>query len=291
MRTCQLDWYAYSVEWQRVGIRDGEKVKPTQARAALPANSEFDLTGEILHPRPGYNIGYDAGIGRVDYHEDRPEQKIGVQLTGVDLAELEQGGWSYTTVLKRCEQLEGRVTRLDLAVDFTREYVPPAWFLDAWNAGRIKTPARTIHEYTSQTDGEKATTVYIGAPSSDRQLRIYDKGKQMKTSYPWTRAELVLKGERANLAHKAILEHGLAKVVKAAFLDYVVVMGIPAWSEFIDDDDLPVMHTVGRKQTDTKRWLIDVVMPVLEREVQADLEKHDTELYDLLRDILANSRK
>jgi len=83
------------------------------------------------------------------------------------------------------------VTRLDPCIDFES---PGAWtyLLDAVvdTKHHHKVKSREMGDWLD--GGLKGRTIYLGAPSSDVQFRLYEKGKQLGEGYSpdWVRAEL-----------------------------------------------------------------------------------------------------
>ena len=91
-------------------------------------------------------------------------------------------------VIKRIKDPEP--TRVDIAID----YYDIDLLNDGWNW--MHKPVKTRRFFAP--DG-KLETLYIGAPSSDRQIRIYDKAKEQGIEGQWTRVEVQLR-------HKACKE-------------------------------------------------------------------------------------
>lgn len=72
-----------------------------------------------------------------------------------------------------------RLSRVDVAIDYVGK--------DLSNLEWHETIERSRRLYTSRTG--RLETLYLGAPSSDRQTRIYDKGLEQGADYAWWRVE------------------------------------------------------------------------------------------------------
>lgn len=55
-----------------------------------------------------------------------------------------------------------------------------------------------LSERFEKTRSNSGHTIYVGAPSSDRMVRIYDKGAESETGTDWLRFEIQLRRESAN---------------------------------------------------------------------------------------------
>lgn len=72
-----------------------------------------------------------------------------------------------------------RLSRVDVAIDYVGK--------DLSNLEWHEEVERSRRLYTSRTG--RLETIYLGAPSSDRQTRIYDKGLEQRVDYDWWRVE------------------------------------------------------------------------------------------------------
>jgi len=113
------------------------------------------------------------------------------------------------------------VTRLDLAVTLRDEDIDRDWtsiaLRQASMDGRIDSGLLKTHRIEGTPDGR---TLYIGARSSDRYIRIYDKTAQSKGVWPqrsW-RWELEYKRPRAGIVAARLLKSGAST---AAVIDVV----------------------------------------------------------------------
>lgn len=123
-----------------------------------------------------------------------------------------------------CEEekngLRWNTTRCDLACDTQAFGVPDV--VAAYHAGLVKTPARDWEEKTNSKNGH---TFYIGSRDSERLLRVYHKTDGFSFgNEAFTRVELELKGKRAALSFRLLMDNPLLdrpKLAAGLILDYV----------------------------------------------------------------------
>jgi DNA relaxase NicK len=95
----------------------------------------------------------------------------------------------------KLESCAGRITRCDVAADDLAGMFPVRmamqWREDGQFDNRGQTPKARLYDDLDSGDGK---TLYIGSSSSEKQLRIYDKGKEMgDPESPWVRYEVQFK--------------------------------------------------------------------------------------------------
>ena len=91
------------------------------------------------------------------------------------------------------------ISRIDIACDDREGYLDMDKIIDKTRSNEINSRLlrRTIN--FSLNGKEKAgATVYIGAPSSDFRVRIYDKALEQGVDGHWIRVELVMRSDNAN---------------------------------------------------------------------------------------------
>lgn len=264
--TVFFDWLRFSVD---VTIDRNE---------LLPPHDIFSLSGEILTPLKNYNRCIGLMAGRVDWHTERPEQRMLVTLTGDDLLRVRRAGYSDTMLAVWINAFEDiNVTRLDIAIDTRNVQVTPPMFYRAWLAGKIETSARKATRVQGKTNAgtDDGYTVYIGSRQSEQFLRIYDKNAEQKArgaqldnpDEKWTRIELELKGRKAKAALRAIAGSDI-KVGGEILGQFVRWQQSTVWGDLTSGNVQPDM-SVGRKETDHEVWLRTVVFPNFKRALAA----------------------
>lgn len=176
-------------------------------------------------PRGG--LGYTqcalvGSDGRV-YFGGRPEMGVHVSLPSDALA-----------LFRNINQLHDllnvttySVTRLDLAVDTRLDYDKIRKIVMGESEDEvIVTRLKNVREITSyrkdsQNKALVGRTLYLGSPTSQVMMRIYDKAlEQNKVNETWTRIELQLRDERADTAFRAFLaeqtDQTLAGILRSA---------------------------------------------------------------------------
>jgi hypothetical protein len=287
-----LDWLQYSVEWPHE-ITSWPILPHDQARVlqqALPPCRELIILGEVVQPLPGYNHGTTATHARLFWHDGRREQHIGVVMTGEDMRGMIGIAYPQKALLDWVVMNCTAISRMDMAIDIHDSAAKPWDVLAAWDDGRVFTPASTVTEinsYTHRDDGETEVcpTLYIGSRSSDRQLRIYDKAKQMGIAGPWIRIELQLRHERALNIAKAALQDGLKETAQAAIRAFCKVDGIKWWDDATNGPAVD-FDPIGRRDTNTEKWLYDQVMPTIRKTIETQRIRGEDTLLKMLRRVI-----
>lgn len=281
-----LDWLQYSVAWPN-GVFSWPKDYETGsavARSALPHSIDIKaLPGDDFYPVRGYNTVYPFNVARVNVHSERRAQKMGVIMAGSELSEAAKLGITDRKCLEYACKVADKVTRLDFALDLKGEQIDVYEAYESWEHGELSTKAHSVCPYrssskTSAGDVQSATTVYFGSRESDRFVRIYDKASQTGTGKPWVRLEIVLRDIRADYAAREMSRSGIKGVGMFLLQDFL--SGGPSWLETALTGEAIAVQDVGRKETNTEKWLRNQVLPVLVRVCQENKAKNDWSLYD-----------
>ena len=108
--------------------------------------------------------------------------------------------------------------------------------------------------------------VYIGSRHSDRFICVYNKALERgEDMTDWTRIELRVRKERANALAEMVVDAGLGPTARAAIRDFADVP-LDWWQEALVGDATEMIRG-RRRQSDTARWLIGQVAPILAREL------------------------
>lgn len=118
--------------------------------------------------------------------------RIFISLTGTGCELLNQQ--AIQLLHDKCVNHAGKITRIDLSVDdidgkHTLGSVRRRYALGQFNAG-----GRPPEKREFSNNKGKGNSIYIGGKSSSKQLRAYEKGKQLgKPDSPWLRIEVQLR--------------------------------------------------------------------------------------------------
>lgn len=271
----QLDWLSYTAP------------EGTHLADVLPKPLEWDAEQRGMH---GYNVLRQHGYAKVLYWGAAAGMGTHVQLSSQAIAQLVAEGIAEgpSELLAYVVDRGFRVSRLDVAIDDRRGLVTRELIDEALVRGALVTryrgnrPVGTRKIGSGEYDG---WTFYLGAPTSDSQMRIYDKAAEQKRTAegPWVRFELQFRDDKARSAAaiwRAEGSAGLAEVV-AGYIRFVEPNPDDAnksrwrmaswWAALLGTIRTrrvgipPVVPTLQS----TKRWLETQVSPALAMVVEA----------------------
>lgn len=184
-----------------------------------------------------------------------------LQLSGGALASLRlEWGATDFELLKHVSDHNGRLSRIDLAIDIRNGKLTPMHFYRAAKRKVIKSTAKAFDYIRGHEDGIDGMTFYLGKRASERYVRCYDKAAEMHIvdGEAHLRLEMELKGLRAKMTQGAALQHGVSAVTNAQFNDFM------QWSHPEFKDAVSglgcELDAAPRKQTNTERWLMETVV-------------------------------
>jgi len=230
---------------------------------------------ETVTPQRGYNHAWRCNpIGtRINWHENRLDMGTHVQHSGQSLLALQNLGVSPYDILRHDMRFGGKVSRIDLAIDVYDSGMSFDMLQDAMRG--IVTRAKTANSVRNQIGS--GWTQYIGSRSSGAMLRIYDKAaEQGDDENDIVRIELELKGPKARAVSVKIVEvmdsGGTPDSVIRA--EICSLCDFPEWQVWkrIMSGEMEEATKLGKKETDTKGWLLGTVAPTLAREMLRDDE-------------------
>lgn len=274
-----IDWLQYAVDWPSdVWVWPLDKAEENViARTCAP---NVKLSGSVYtrpadSPEPGRMTGYpkryDLGYCTVHVDPNRKEQKIGVRFTGDDMRAYRACGGTEARLLDFIRGVRGKVSRIDLAIDFKGYAIDVLRIYDDWLAGKVSTRARRIRplsDATKNKDGSisVASTLYFGSRTSAVMVRIYEKGKQLGTGEDWVRVELEVKDDRAEAIAQDCARLDPGTVAVNLLRDYIPDMPYKFWRQLEKLPRVP-LTPITRKQTERQAWLFNVVLPLLQAEI------------------------
>jgi hypothetical protein len=169
-------------------------------------------------------------------------------------------------IIVAAKQAGCRITRLDVAFDFigceeTTDAVYAAY--EGRQPGGRTLKTQVIYSSTG-------TTFYLGSRSTERILRIYDKGKQQGLDVTWTRIELELKGALANLNAEAIARD--QRIAAAMITDILPLQGmriVDTLADYADGADVEIVRARA-PESDTVRWFRTQVLAAFKNLLERD---------------------
>jgi len=263
-----IDWLAFTLP----GVC-GSLAAISQVAANLFPLLPMDWVDE--RARNGYRIAakcLDAGIMAMSGSDRMGTHFI---VPGQSIQWLNARGIGARGLFANIGRLDGKATRIDLALDLRGSDVPSVeWFAKRVKAGKAQYASRKFVVMESQAGGY---TLYLGNRTSDRFARIYDKkAERMAVNAEtvddlWVRIELELKSERAVLFQNAVaLAANIDNMVFGEIADFMDFKS-KVWREIIGGETTPITHST-RKLTDTQKWLLETVAPSLARIAAQDPE-------------------
>ncbi len=260
-----IDWLRYTMPYQ-----DGKDVI-TSLAAALPRNSKVQLTGELVANSRGYDRAMALSIGRVHWHTAREDQKISVEFTGSDCNQLHHLGFDWAALWRHISDSGGHITTIHFAIDVLGYGADHVELENALHAAEATTKARKVFTFAGGEIGDVRTegTTYVGKPSSDRQMRVYNKAAEQGVEKDWTRIELVIKGKRAKALLVPLIALHWVTVARSTISAFVAWKTSPWWQAAIAGEVAP-MPIVARVDTATVDWLLKQCLPTLRRELKVE---------------------
>ena len=255
-----VDWLSYTVTWAKVRKNDFQTLDAQQVAVARLT----EISGDWRRDKPlhGYEDSWvcnDGGMARVMVSRPGDPMGIHVQLPG---QALEKQG--FTRALRICADLEGSITRIDIATD-VRGISDPEDIYQSLLIGTAKTRAQKFNLIT----GTQGKTCYVGSRESERFLRVYDKAAQTKTEGNWTRIEMECKGRQAKFIAKAVMAQG-ADCIGQIIHAFVKCPWIDWYEDALTRKRVEVGKPQAKPMTDTRGWLLGVVAQTLARETKDD---------------------
>lgn len=219
-----------SVDWLAVTLKNIDSVEKI-----------YDLLGlEHSHFREcekgGKGYLKSTRFGNIAiYYEGRSDMGIHIEMSGQGCRLFEKYScFDWTSLFGVLLLLDINVTRLDLAVDDFEGYFKISQIKtkikDLCVRSRFKS-AIEINKTNLKDGASRGETVYFGSPTSQIQIRFYDKllerieaGKEMQDGCDfWQRTELQLRDDRAYMALCLIVSDGedLGKLIAGILKNYI----------------------------------------------------------------------
>lgn len=226
------------------------------------------LADVAVAPTRGYNKAVELESGlRINWHTERDDMGVHFTLSGSTLRWYYAKGLTWYDMLTLIKKHKGRTSRVDLAFDLLDSGLRQA-HLTKGNLLSYKGKGRTprILPVGTQEDG---WTVYVGSRSSDKYLRIYDKGKeQREENSDYVRIELETKGEIAHAVGWQFPELGQSDAIRMAqtLISDMANFNHASYQTALRTERVELAAPQGRER-DTFGWLMKVCAPALAKEI------------------------
>jgi DNA relaxase NicK len=238
------------------------------------ANWESDGTGRhgYQHQRRYRDCVLWSGSKRLDGHT----VLSGRACRDIDDEVEAGGGWPQHIAWLQAR--DARWSRFDFALDIVGGTFTPAALATAMLARHVVTrwredSWRRFQSLDPSTGGDGGT-VYLGAPSSDSMLRVYDKAREIRektgeVTGPWVRVELQTRRAVARAVATAIAAGGWKAgcAILKGYLDITVDAGwlSTEWQRIVTSDPKRQLQVMKRQSTveSTTTWIASNVAPSL----------------------------
>jgi len=252
---------AVKIDWISVTIRDVpiDVKQQVESMGRLGAGMLYEITGHIgpwveeergaygytntAKAESGASVLYSVPIGSNGVHIRYPGTSLGLGLSELEF---------------HCK-LGHAFTRIDIATDIVLDqpFDIGGWY-SMLQSKKVETRAKKNSLMLSST----GKTLYVGSRTSEKFLRIYDKGgEQGEEKGLWLRAELEVKGRSAGRLAEEIFRRGIDIIPK--IINGFCSFDSALWHDWIGSDVERIPSE--RKDTDTKKWLLDIPAKALAR--------------------------
>lgn len=262
----------FSLHWLTATIHRDSHMSPEAQAAKLAQSIERCDHPEPADPFPrNYTKAIRGTLGTFSWHPDRDDMKICYNLTGTQLEAAYAQDLPHTRLLRALMGNAAAFTRIDLALDYPVA-VDIGEVVRAAKAHPETTRAKTLIPYDqvelSEGVRQRTTGVYVGSTKSERWLTVYDKALELQLpDLLLTRIEARNRKRKAQQVADMLERDTIPKVTRSVIRDFAD-LPLDWWQDALTgpSTELP---PVGRKQTDTEKWLCEVIAPLLDREIKA----------------------
>lgn len=171
-------------------------------------------------------------------------------------------------LVKRIDKVNGRLTRIDIAIDdFTGKVIP---------FGRLKNDiikANLVTKWKDSTEIIKRKnktgqvighTIYLGSRQSKIFFRLYDKAMQLDLETIWTRLELEIKNSYAENVQKLLTEKNIGELTTEILNNYIRIVQ-------------PHATDTNKSRWETKRYWLDLINTTKKQQLTFRPEESDIE--------------
>lgn len=221
----------------------------------------------------GYQAKHVSKLGAYAYSQGEKRMGVHVTMGGQVLSQIRELGIPDRDILYLIASHHGRCSRIDVCVNMVGSGVAVQDLYDLCESGKWRSPSKLGKRYVSPKGQEREDDgFYVGAPTSDRRLRVYDKGLETRSLIDWLRVELQTNKKKAHGVQGMLTESESTRgAINNLIQDFCTIFH-PAYMEALrqKDGDLPVS---GRKEEAFWKWIRLQVAPSLAKRQNAHPEE------------------
>jgi hypothetical protein len=270
------------IDWLSVTIpvaekRHIERLEDLQLwqRIDGPSLTRDDSKWRVSAPQYGYTHAYTSSHGTICMF-GQVAMGIHIIYSGQSLQALASKGIDAERIIRNATDRGAKATRVDIALDIIDGRTGVRAFETSVRNSSCTTSSKTWRVLENGSGGH---TLYIGARTSERMVRIYDKKAERASVYEevqnsnWVRCEVELKGDRAKDFMNACRDNDITDVMRSHLIATVDFPGIREYQEALTMEGAWIEPTkTKRKDTQTRHWLMTRVASVIAREGATDPE-------------------
>ena len=285
---------SHCIDWLQYSVPIPEGADPVSViRASVPQHQSTQLTGEHGDNIQGYDTCLRLGVGRAHYHTKHPENKVSLQWSGNEMHNTAAEGLSAHEMIARSQVVGGKITRIDFAVDIRNSEAELSEVLEELNNGGGETMAQSWGAYLGfkKVAGKvyPSGTIYIGATTSQRMVRVYDKGAQLGNGENWKRIELVSRQDAGQSIGVAMVSNDIGATGRTALRFFY--RSKLTWFESACLSDAIYIAPISERETNTVDWLLGAVLQTLDKELAIERKNGKKALYSAFNALLHKHRK
>jgi hypothetical protein len=214
-------------------------------------------------------LGYDTAIkyidGRVELcSSTRKDMGVHTIFSGDTLRNLM---WmaNVDSFQVLTDMASKRVSRVDVALDIKWGTLDILALWSMLESDQVDTRIeKWLYLRGAKGDGE---TLYIGAPKSDKRMRIYDKQAESGSDYEWTRVEVQYRHKMATRACRALLSSKTpSEQVPGMIVDFINFDNDRDWVTVMGSE-MVKMAKPEITVTNREKWLLETAASALASEM------------------------
>lgn len=261
-----IDWLSYTIHWNQEALQRFRKAFNLERIATALTNDQGPWLVQAGRQHYPFVVS-SASSPALCVMATEPDHSMGVHVSWGGSA---LGIVNPRAVLRNALAMGANVTRIDIAID-TSKWLRLKHMKTLLDQNEAETRARDWN----LIEGRKGSTLYVGSRTSEKFLRIYDKGVEQEIDTLWYRIELECKGDYAR---------GVALHIDSVGYDYFgdIIKGFCDWptvEEWVAATTSPtLLEGIAKpeKRRDTFSWLMKSVVPPVAKLLIDDHDKFVT---------------